>query len=332
MSDAAPFDIVLGALKAAGEPTRLRLLAILAEGELNVSDLTEILGQSQPRISRHLKLLMEAGLVERIREGAWAFFRLTEGTLKADILGSILQRLDRSDRQLARDRSRLVEVRRARAAEAADYFRKHAEDWDQIRALHAADEAVEAALRETIGAKPVQALLDLGTGTGRMLELFAPLAVRAVGVDASAEMLSVARANLERAGVRNAMVRQGDLFALPVEPGAYDLVIIHQVLHYLDDGARALREAARALRPGGRLVIVDFAPHELEFLREDFAHRRLGFPRETIDHWLEAAKLQPQSYRVVEAGNGPARLTVSIWVGRDPRVQSDVLPLGREVA
>ena len=328
----APFETVLGTLKAAGEPTRLRLLALLAEGELNVSDLTEILGQSQPRISRHLKLLVEAGLVERIREGAWAFFRLADETLKASIFASILDQLDRTDRILARDRSRLIEVRRARAAEAADYFRAHARDWDRIRALHAPDEAVEAALRQAIGPKPIQALLDIGTGTGRMLELFAPLAVRAIGIDASTEMLAVARANVEKAGLKNTLVRQGDLFALPAEANAFDLVIVHQVLHYLDDGARALREAARTLRPGGRLVIVDFAPHEHEFLRSDFAHRRLGFSQETLDHWLEAAHLRPESHRAVEGGASPAQLTVSIVVARDPRVQSDIVTLGREVA
>ncbi|GLS21249.1 ArsR family transcriptional regulator [Labrys miyagiensis] len=328
----APFETVLGALKAAGEPTRLRLLAILAEGELNVTDLTEILGQSQPRISRHLKLLVEAGLVERIREGAWAFFRLAEGTLKSELFAQILVGLDRSDRTLARDRSRLVEVRRTRAAVAADYFRAHAGDWDRIRALHASDEAVEAALKRVVGTQPVNAFLDIGTGTGRMLELFAPLATRAVGIDASAEMLVIARANLERNGIRNAVVRQGDLFALSVEPGAYDLIIVHQVLHYLDDGARALREIARALRPGGRLVIVDFSPHELEFMREDFAHRRLGFARETIEHWFEAAQLQPEDWREVETGEGPASLTVSIWTGRDPRRVSDRISLGQEVA
>lgn len=328
----APFPIVLGLLKAAGEVSRLRILALLAEGELNVTDLTEILGQSQPRISRHLKLLVEAALVERIREGSWAFFRLAEGTLKADLLRDLLRRLDPTDRTLAADRNRLVDVRAARASQAAAYFARHAADWDRIRALHASDTVVETALRGIIGDRPVQALLDLGTGTGRMLELFAPLAQRAVGVDGSAEMLALARANIERAGLRNTVVRQGDLFALPVEQGAYDLVIIHQVLHFLDDGARALREAARTLRPGGRMVVVDFAPHEIERLREEAAHRRLGFSREAMEGWLTAAGLAPQEYRLIAPDDPARQIGVAIWTARDPRILGDAVPVSLEVA
>jgi ubiquinone/menaquinone biosynthesis C-methylase UbiE/DNA-binding transcriptional ArsR family regulator len=327
-----PFPIMLGLLKASGEISRLRILALLADGELNVTDLTEILGQSQPRISRHLKLLVEAGLVERIREGSWAFFRLAEGTLRSDLMRDLLARLDPTDRGIAADRNRLVDVRRARASQAAAYFAKHAADWDRIRALHAPDSVVETALRAVIGDRPVHALLDLGTGTGRMLELFAPLADRAVGVDGSAEMLALARANIERAGLRNAVVRQGDLFALPVEQGAYDLVIIHQVLHFLDDGARALREAARTLRPGGRMVVVDFAPHEIESLREEAAHRRLGFSREAVEGWLSAAGLSPQDYRLIDPPDPNRQIGVAIWTARDPRILGDAVPISLEVA
>ncbi len=327
-----PFPALLGVLKSAGETSRLRILAILAEGELNVTDLMDILGQSQPRVSRHLKLLVDAGLVERIREGSWAFFRLAEGTLRAAMVKDLVTRLDPTDRILVADRSRLVDVRRARAALAASYFDRHAADWSRIRAMHAPDDVVEQTLREIVGQKPINAFLDLGTGTGRMLELFAPQATRAVGIDGSAEMLALARANLERAGLRHAVVRQGDLLALPVEQGAYDLVILHQVIHYFDDPARALREAARMLRPGGRLIVVDFAPHSFEELRERAAHRRLGFSRETVEGWMTSTGLLAQDYRLISPADPATQIGVAIWVARDPRFVGDAVPISLEVA
>ncbi len=267
------FDSVLAALAAAAEPTRLRLLALLAEAELTVTELVTILAQSQPRISRHLKLLVEAGLVERHREGAWVFFLAASNGAVGSLLSTILGTLAPDDATRAADRGRLAEVRRARTEQAARYFAAHAVDWDKIRALHIREERVEAAISDLIGRAPVQTLLDLGTGTGRMLELLAPRATRAVGIDQSPQMLALARDRLEKAGLRNVQLRQGDIYALPVEHDRYDLVIIHQVLHYLDDPARAVREAARALRPSGRLLIIDFAPHEEESLRSAHAHR-----------------------------------------------------------
>ena len=278
----APFDDVLGALTAAGEPTRLRLLALLCDAELTVSELVAILGQSQPRISRHLKLLVESGLVERHREGAWVFLLVPQGGAAARLARQVVDAVAGDDPVLLADRARLDEVRRARARAAASYFETHAADWDRLRAMHVAEETVEAAVRQAVGDRPIGSLLDVGTGTGRMLELLAPQAGRALGVDQSPQMLRMARARLERAGLRNAQLRQGDIFALPAERDAYDLVVLHQVLHYLDDPARALREVARTLRPGGRLLVVDFAPHSEERLRTAHAHRRLGFSREEI--------------------------------------------------
>src|SRR5690242_9925817 len=268
------FEALNSALKAAGEETRLRVLALLAEAELTVSDLTDILRQSQPRISRHLKLLAEAGLIERFREGTWAFFRLAEHGGGADVARALLDRLDPADPVIARDRERLADVRAARAAAAQAYFREHAAEWDRIRNLHVADEAVEEAIRGALADRPFRSLLDLGTGTGRMLELFGPEIERGLGLDLSLDMLLLARDRLERAGLRNCSVRQGDIYDLPLANDSFDVVIIHQVLHFLDDGGRAVKEAARVLRPGGSLLVVDFAPHELEFLRDDFAHRR----------------------------------------------------------
>lgn len=320
------FDDTLAALMAAGEPTRLRLLSLLGDAELTVTELVTILGQSQPRISRHLKLLVEAGLVERHREGAWVFLLLAHSGPTARLARQILDSVAGDDPVFHADRARLDDVRRMRAGQAARYFETHAATWDRVRAMHVAEETVEIAVREAIGSAPVGSLLDIGTGTGRMLEVLAPQAGRALGVDQSAPMLAMARARLERAQLRHTGLRQGDVYALPVERNAYDLVVVHQVLHYLDDPARALREAARVLRPGGRLLVVDFAPHDEESLRTAHAHRRLGFTHEEIRDAMTDVGLDVVLTRDL-APDGAASLTVSLWMGRDRRMQSDALPL-----
>jgi ubiquinone/menaquinone biosynthesis C-methylase UbiE len=316
-----PFAALSGALKAAGEATRLRILALLGESELTVSDLTAILRQSQPRISRHLRLLVEAGLIERYREGSWAFFRLGERGGPAALAYELVARLDPADATLARDRERLSAVRAARAAAAQAYFRRHAAQWDRIRKLHVADEAVEDAIRAALSGAPIRALLDLGTGTGRMLQLFGSQIERGLGLDLSLDMLALARARLDRAGLRHCSVRQGDIYDLSLPQDSFDAVIIHQVLHFLDDGARAIHEAARVLRPAGRLLVVDFAPHDLEFLRDEHAHRRLGFAPETVTQWMKAAGLdvlQQRNLAPDPASDG--KIAVSLWLGRDPRI------------
>jgi demethylmenaquinone methyltransferase/2-methoxy-6-polyprenyl-1,4-benzoquinol methylase/ArsR family transcriptional regulator len=325
VSSPVSFGALLAGLEAAGEVTRLRILCLLAEADLTVSELVAILGQSQPRVSRHLKLLTESGLAERQREGAWAFFRLAEsgGALARDLVA----RLDPADPRLSADRARLEVTRETRRRQAEAYFAERAADWDAIRALHAPEERVEAALLAMIGERPYRALLDLGTGTGRMLELLAPKAVRAIGIDQSPAMLALARARIDSSALRNTQVRQGDIYAPPIEAGAFDLVVIHQVLHFLDDPGRALKEAARALRPGGRLIVVDFDAHGEEFLRADFAHRRLGFSDQEIRALLDEAGLRPIATRRVAPAAGEAgKLTVALWLAEDPRVISDVLP------
>ncbi len=324
------FAALTGTLKAAGEATRLRILALLAEAELTVSDLTDILRQSQPRLSRHLRLLAEAGLVERFREGSWAFFRLAERGGGADIARVLIARLNAGDPTIVRDRERLTAVRAARAAAAQNYFRRHAAEWDRIRKLHVADAAVEDAIHAALADKPIRALLDLGTGTGRMLELFAPDIERGLGLDLSLDMLALARARLDRAGLKHCSVRQGDIYDLALPRDSFDVVIIHQVLHVLDDSAHAIREAARVLRPGGRLLIVDFAPHDLEFLREEHAHRRLGFAVDTMAQWLEGAGLDVLRQQTLPPGP-EAKIAVSLWLACDPRIVM-AQPAAREVA
>ncbi|MFZ0837278.1 MAG: metalloregulator ArsR/SmtB family transcription factor [Xanthobacteraceae bacterium] len=317
-------------LKAAGEETRLRLLALLAEAELTVTELTDILRQSQPRISRHLRLLAESGLVVRFREGSWAFFRLAEHGAKAELARVLAAQLDPNDPVMARDRERLAQVRAARATAAQGYFRAHAAEWDRIRRLHAADAAVEAEIQAVLADRPFRSLLDLGTGTGRMLELLGPELERGLGIDLSLDMLALARARLDRAELRQCSVRQGDIYDLALPRDSFDVVIVHQVLHYLDDGARAVREAARVLRPQGRLLVVDFAPHEHEFLREEHAHRRLGFAEETVSQWLEQAGLDVISHHSVPPDAGSeGEIAVSLWLARDPRL---AMAGSREVA
>lgn len=306
------------ALKAAAEPTRLRVLALLASGEFNVKDLTVILGQSQPRISRHLKLLTEAGLVERFREGSWVYFFITDRTSGGRLALKLLSFAVSADPILLRDRERAEALKKEREASAQSYFEAHAADWDRIRSLHVAEGEVEKAMGSALGPGPFDLLVDIGTGTGRMLELFATRYARGIGLDINQAMLAYARAKLARAGIANAQVRHGDLYSLPLADGAADAVVMHQVLHYLSDGPRAIREAARVLAPGGRMVIVDFAPHDLEFLRTEHAHERLGFPGPLVAQWLEEAGLEVTGITDL-AGHGTdneTKLTVTLWSAR----------------
>ena len=311
-ADLADAATLVGALRAAGETTRLRLLALLAEGEHTVKDLTEILGQSQPRVSRHLKLLADAGLVTRNAEGAWAYYRLAEPAAAADLGRWLVERLDGDDPGRLRDRERLEAIRAAQQAQAAAYFAKVADRWDELRQLHVPEEAVEAAILSALAGRVAELLLDLGTGTGRMLELLEPHYRRGIGIDASREMIAVARAKLTAANIAHAQVRLGDLADLDGSAGRADLIVIHQVLHYFDDPGRALAQARRALGPGGEMLIVDFAPHELEFLRAEHAHRRLGLSEAQMRGWARGAGLrvaQLTTFPPTTAGG----LTVCLW-------------------
>lgn len=302
---------LLSALRAAGEPTRLRILAILALGELTVSELTQVLLQSQPRISRHLKLLADAGLVLRYPEGSWVFYRLHETAAHGDLLSEIIASLPQDDHDLQRDRERLAEVRAERAKRAQDYFAANAAQWDSLRANHIPETAVETRMGELLGGEEIDLLVDLGTGTGRMLEIFGGRAQRAVGFDVSADMLTIARAKLDETGSDNCQVRQGDCANVPLEDNVADVVILHQVLHFLDDPQRALNEAARIARPGGSILIADFGPHEMENLRDEHAHRRLGFADDEMHNMLASAGLQPVIGDMLAAKETP--LTVAMW-------------------
>ncbi len=319
---------IVTALKAAAEPTRLRILLLLAAGELNVKDLTQILGQSQPRLSRHLKLLVEAGLVERFREGSWVYFHVSDRTPGGRLVLDLLKLVDASDAAVARDKERSEALKRERETSAQDYFRTHAADWDRIRSLHVAESEVEAAMSEALGEGSFKLFIDLGTGTGRILELFAGRYERGLGLDLNQAMLTYARSKLGRGGNGHVQVRHGDIYALALPDGVADAIVMHQVLHFLSDPALAIREAARVLAPGGRLLIVDFAPHELEFLRESYAHERLGFTPAQVSDWMQSAGLEPVEQRnlAAEPAAGEQKLTVSLWLGARPKAVARAKP------
>lgn len=304
------------ALRAAAEPTRLRILALCSEAELSVTDLTQILGQSQPGVSRHLRLLCEAGLLDRSQEGAWAFFRLRRRGDVAALGELLVAQLGADDAGIVADRARLREIRDTRAAAAATYFRRNAAQWDRIRGLYTDEQEVEEALLQAFEGLTVADLLDVGTGTGRMLRLFADRAEHAVGIDLSHDMLTLARAALDAGGLRHCRVRYADMYRLPWAEPAFDAVTVHQVLHYAENPPAVLAEVARVLRPGGRLAVVDFAPHGVEFLRSEHAHRHLGFAEAEMADWMRTAGLSP----------GPVRhlpgqpLTVTVWVADRPAI------------
>jgi len=299
---------VLPIFRALADPTRLRILSLVRRMELSVGELAQVLRQSQPRVSRHVKILAEAGLLERYKEGAWVFLRAGRGAAAAPAFAALdAWAVDAS----ASDVERLAAVRAERVAAAEQYFAAHADEWDRLRTLHVADAEVEAAVGRSLAGRPVGRLLDVGTGTGRMIELLGPAANDSLGIDRSVDMLRVARAKIEAAGLPRAQVRQADMYALPVDDAGADTIVLHQVLHYAHEPAQAIAEAARVLAPGGRLLIVDFAPHDREELREKHAHARLGFEDELVCGWLADAGLDA---RVVDRLTGGA-LTVTLWMG-----------------
>lgn len=300
---------ILKGLRASAEATRLRILGLCAHAELTVSDLVEILGQSQPRISRHLKLLVEAGVLVRNQEGPWAWYRLPEEGMGAELARLIVDLLPLEDRQHAQDLKRLQAISEGWTSRVADFFRQHAGDWEQIRSLHADQTAVDLALLSALRDGPIESLLDIGTGSAHVLSLVGKRAQSAIGIDRSREMLNVARSNLFKAGLKNCQVRQADMLALPFEDESFTAITMNMVLHFAERPDAAISEASRVLAKNGRIVIVDFVSHELEQLREEQAHRWLGFDDAQMQSWFHASGLHPLQPHHLDGG----KLTVSLW-------------------
>jgi len=311
---------LLKGLRAVAEPTRLRILALCARGDLTVSELIRILDQSQPRISRHLRLLVDAEVLQRYREGSWVFHRLPRDGAMARLAHELVSRVDENDPAVSEVFARLAEVKTERAAAAAAYFGQNAARWNELRKLYVDERDVEGLLVDMLGQRHLGRVLDVGTGSARILEVLAPHLDHGEGIDLSHEMLTVARANLDRAGLSNCTVRQADMYDLPFDPCSFDAVTIHQVLHFADEPGRVIAEATRVLVPGGCLLVADFAPHELEPLRDEHAHRRLGFADAEVVSWFRAAGLEMVALRNLPGDP----LTVTIWRGEKKTLLEDV--------
>ena len=313
-------DDLLHALRAAGESTRLRILVVLSRSELTVGELCRVLGQTQPRVSRHLRLLCEAGLLERHSQGTSAFYRPARAGSGRPLFDALMPIIDDNDPSVSSDLRRLAIIRAERADAAAAYFEAIAADWDAMRTLHVADDEVEAAMLAAVEDVEIRQLLDVGTGTGRVLEIFADRIEHGLGLDLSNQMLDLARSHLDQLGHRHCSVRQGNAYDIGVESGSIDVAVLHHVLHFLDDPLTALAEVVRTLRPGGRLLIVDFAPHNFASMQTDYAHHWLGFDDREIIDWctdlglvdVRAQHLKPQPQ--TETAAADELLTVTLWV------------------
>jgi ArsR family transcriptional regulator len=304
-------DKLLRILKATADPSRIRLLILCAHGEFTVSELVQVIGQSQPRVSRHLKILCDAGLLQRTQQGNWAFYRSFSKGVEAEFLLRLTALIPAKDPTIQLDQQRLMKLKNDRLQAATLYFQENASDWDSIRALHVDDVNIERELQKCVVAAKPRKLLDIGTGTGRILKVLGPCVQDAEGIDFSHEMLNLARVNLDDPSLRHCRVRHGDMYQLPYQDQFFDYITIHQVLHFIDQPQLVLKEATRVLKNGGQIAIIDFYSHEREELRTKYRHRRLGFSNDEIENWLDQVGLGMK--RTIRLGGGP--LAVVIWTG-----------------
>jgi ArsR family transcriptional regulator len=283
-------DALQKVFKTFSDPTRVRVLALLEQEELAVQELMDALGMAQSRVSRHLAILREAGLLEDRRDGTYVFYRFAvpaEGPWRE--AWELVRRELATDPVRQRDRAALAQVMEARAARTRSFFDAVGPEWDALRKVFDDD-----VLRARAGARlvdPRTVVADVGTGTGILAVELARLGLRVVAVDHSARMLAAARSKLEAEGLSGVELRQGEASALPIGDAEVDAAIVHMVLHYLPSPGEAIREMARVVRPGGVVVIVDFVPHEHEWMRQELGVTWLGFAWDEVRGWLGEADL-----------------------------------------
>ena len=252
------YDDYIDALRAISEPTRFRLTRLCAQGELTVSELMRIVGQSQPRVSRHLKLLQDAGVLESFREQHWVFYRVAQNSPSQQLVSDLLQHLPADDDLMDFDQTRLNELRDARAKLSEEFVETEVPDWLRLHEYHGDELRFGDAVRDALAGREVGHLLDIATGTGRMLKIAGPLAESGVGIDLSKKMVMVARNALAEADLPHLTVRQEDMYQMRFPARHFDTVTIDQVLYFASNPDALIREATRVLKPSGRLLLVAF--------------------------------------------------------------------------
>ncbi len=305
----ASVEKLLQGLRAAAEPTRLRIIALCGHAELSVTELVMILGQTQPRVSRHLKLLVEGGLLQRNKEGNRAYYRLSNEAEGADLARMLNDLMPGEDEVHTLDLSRLSSVKADRLRYAETFLDPYSQEIIELRGMWPPDEVIDKCILELLQDRSIEHLLDLGTGTGRILRTMAPFVAKGTGIDNSLEMLSIARARLDQDGIKNCQVRAGDMYRLPFKQNSFDLITINSLLRYADEPKKVIAEAARVLEKKGALLIVDLAAHDLSTLRDEYGHSWLGFSEVEMVEMLSEANLTVGQVKHIDG----QKLNVCIW-------------------
>lgn len=306
-------------LKALADPLRLRILAAVAEEELTVGEVQDVVASMQSSVSRNLAILREAGFVQDRKEGTSVYFSTRPDMPEParELFKSLHSRLGAIP-EIKKDHARLEEARRRRLRRSQSYFESLAGDWERIRKSYFDDRITSLAIEKLLPRDLT--LADIGCGTGSLTFELARFARSVIGVDLSPEMLRRARAVAKERAFRNVEFRQGDALKLPLDPASVDAAFCVMVLHFVPDPERVIAGLCRITRPGGSVILVDLVEHKQEWMREQMAHQWLGFDRDSIEKWFRGSGAESVDYdltgsfageKMARNGNRPVEIFVA---------------------
>ena len=293
--------------KAQADVTRIRLLNLLLHHELNVNEIVMVMGMGQPRISRHLKILTDCGLLKSRRDGLWVFYSASKDG-RGGNFNEFYYKFIAGDSELNSDYAAMKGVLEEGSRERTRFFDSIASNWDDIKQSIFGDLNISSEILERI--KQCDVAADLGCGTGELLPYMKQKAKRVIGVDKSPKMLEEAEHRLASNG-RGIELRIGEIEHLPMRDGEADTAVINMVLHHLPSPDAGIHEAGRVLKSGGSLIIVDLEKHQNEEMRKNYEHRWLGFTRKNIERWLGAGGFLPREFVQYDVRNG---LKIDLYV------------------